>query len=97
MATLRIRYHRNVGPNQIQAPQGKISDETAITLSGSSQATTAVTSACLAELSCDGICAIDYGPSPTASATNGQRLPASTYGYFLWLNNGDSIAAITAT
>jgi hypothetical protein len=96
MATLRIRYHQNVGPNQVQAPQSKISDETALTIAGEAH-TTAVAQACLAELSCDAICAVDYGPAASANAANSQRLPANVYGYFLWLNKGDFISVITTT
>jgi hypothetical protein len=96
MATLRIRYHHGVGPNQVQAPQNKISDEAALTINTEVH-TSAVTEPCLAELSCDAICSVDYGPAANASAANGQRLPAGAYGYFLWLNKGDFISVIATT
>lgn len=97
MATAYITYHQNVGPNQVQAPQGHISDPTPLTISGSAATATAVTSPCLAEVSCDAIMNITYGPTATATTSIGQRLPASTYGYFIWLSANDRISVIANT
>lgn len=97
MATVRVRFHQNVGPNQVQAPANKISDATPLTLSGSAANTPAVANSCLAELSCDGICAVDYGVGVTAVAGTSQRLPAGTYGYFVWLNGGERVSAVQDT
>ena len=97
MPTAYITYHQNVGPNQVQAPAGFLSDATPLTISGAAANAPAVTTACLAEISCDAIMNISYGPVAVASATKGQRLPAGAYGYFIWLNNGDRISVITNT
>jgi hypothetical protein len=96
MATAYITYHQSIGPSQTQAPQGHLSDATPLVI-GAEAHTAAVTASCLAEVSCDAIMNITYGPSATATATTGQRLPANTFAYFLWLNNGDRISVITNT
>lgn len=97
MATAYITYHQNVGPNQVQAPQGKISDATPLTISGAAANAPAVVASCLAEISTDAIMNITYGPSAVATTSIGQRLPAGAYGYFLWLNTGDRISVIANT
>jgi hypothetical protein len=94
--TLRITYHRNTGPNQIQAPQGEKSNETALAI-GAETHTAAVADACLAEMSCDAICAISTGLAAVADASNSQRLPAGAYGYFRWLSAGDRVSVISTT
>ena len=95
MATAYITYHQNVGPNQVQAPQGHISDAT-LAISGSHADTTAVTASCLAEISTDTLMNITYGPSAVATTSIGQRLPAGAFGYFIWLNAGDRISVIAS-
>ena len=89
--TLFIRFWKNVGPNQIQAPMSKISDTT-LAIGGETH-TSAVTESCLAELSCDVICSIDVGTAAVAT-TSMTRLPANTFAYFVWLNNGERISVI---
>jgi len=97
MATAFISYHRNVGPNQVQAPQGKLSDATPLTISASHAEAPAVTQSCLAEISCDAIMSITYGVTAVATTTTGQRLPAGAFGYFIWLNNGENISVVAQT
>lgn len=94
MATAFVTFHRGVGPNQIQAPAGHISDATPLTISASPANTPTVTEACLAEVSCDASMNITYGQAAVASTTVGQRLPAGAYGYFLWLSAGDRISVV---
>lgn len=95
MATLYITYHLNVGPNQVQAPEGD-SGYDKLTISTEAH-TNPVTSSCLAEMSCDAICNVATGKDVTVAATTGQRLPADTYGYFRWMNVGDRISVIANT
>lgn len=97
MASAFISYWQNVGPNQVQAPANKISDATPLAISASHAEAPAVTQACLAEISCDSIMNITSGKTAVATITNGQRLPANAFGYFLWLNVGENISVVANT
>lgn len=96
MPTAYVTFHQGIGPSQVQAPANKISDATPLTI-GAEAHTSAVEVACLAEISCDAIMNISTGPSATASAATGQRLPANTYAYFRWLNVGERVSVIANT
>ena len=90
MATLYVSHFGAVESEVASRPLSS----TTVTTSGTSAATSAASQGAVAALYSDTAHYVTTGSSPTATATNGFYLPASTL-YWVKLQQDDKIAAIT--